>query len=71
MPSFWYVQVCSNYANRNTGISLHLNHIENKNRVLWDFGSDLSTRIEPISTQSGASLFFQRILPISVLKGVT
>ena len=35
MPSSCYVQVCSNYANRNSGISLHLNLIENKNRVVW------------------------------------
>ena len=35
MPSSCYVQMYSNYANRNAGISLHLNLIENKNRVVW------------------------------------
>ena len=29
------VHGCSNYANRNAGISLHLSPIENKIRVLW------------------------------------
>ena len=54
MPSSCYVQVCSNFANRNAGISLHLNLIENKNRVVW---SDFSTRIELIST-NGALRYF-------------
>ena len=35
MASSCYVQVCSSYANRNAGISLHLNPIENKNQVVW------------------------------------
>ena len=39
MPSSFYVQVWSNYANGKAGILLHLNLIENKNRVVsvWFF----------------------------------
>ena len=35
MPSSCYVQVCSSYANRNAGISLHLNLIENNWKSSW------------------------------------
>ena len=61
-PSCYVVQVCSNYANRNAATSLHLSLREIKIELFRTF--DLSTRIELISTQWGASLFFQRILSI-------
>ena len=68
MPSSCYVQVCSNFANRNAGFSLHLYLIENKNRVVWVwFVNTHWAHFNPM----GRFVIFQRILPISVSKGVT
>ena len=71
MPSSCYVQVCGGYANRNAGISLHLNLIENKNRVVWVWF--VNTHLSSFQPNGALRYFPAHIADqtISVSKGVT